>query len=818
MTTAERRKGLEVISILCKNVLSIVIVQVTFISLSENLTLNLSASSGPESQRPPAEHTHQHQLVRTLSLTDIIMVGIAGMIGGAIFVLTGPAIGLAGSAVIIAFMINAAITIFTAMAYAELGSAMPEAGGGYLWVREGLPRPNAFISGWMAWFAHIIAGSLYAVGFGSFLYSLLKMLHVIGDQPLLGFIPFDKLIAIGAIVAFTYINIKGTSEAGKTGTIVTIVQLGAIGALIGAGFWTMYNNPEWTTNFSDFMPMGLGGLVAAMGLTFIAFEGYEIIVQTGEEVKNPKRNIPRAIFISLALVVTLYCLVAFVSIGSIFPEGVPAWKFIGDGGELGILAAAEMFLPYGGLVVLAGGLVSTLAALNATTFSSARVAFAMGRHYNLPHKLSSIHPVNKTPHVAVIISGIIMAFIAYALPLTDIAVAAGVIFLLLFTQVNIAVITIRRIYGDKLDYGFKTPFFPVIPIIGIFLKLSLALYLLVTQPLSWGITALWILVGFVLYRMYTFKQEIQHYAPIVTSEGDLKRQDYRILIPYTPENPDRLIKYAIRVAKEMAGEVNILRVITVPAQTPLSAGVAFADTAKRSFEPLEKMLDKESVPNHYLVRVSHDATEAILATTEEQKIDLLVTDFETLRHDRKLMTLMTCKVLAIRAENDALELEPEHERIGIDLKAQAIPTGDKKNMVVVYDGGEHSDVVLKATSWLEHSGRFKVNLISISKGGGENNSVTMQQEYLSQLGVELKEVQLESGSSARSADTLLSAVNSCQPDLVVMSATVGGFSIFHNPDFLVMLGQLSCPVIIAKGFTIPGVHRAKSALMRVLKK
>jgi hypothetical protein len=99
-----------------------------------------------------------------------------------------------------------------------------------------------------------------------------------------------------------------------------------------------------------------------------------------------------------------------------------------------------------------------------------------------------------------------------------------------------------------------------------------------------------------LYRMYTFKQEIEHYAPIVTSEGDLKRQDYRILIPYTPENPDRLIKYAIRIAKETSGEVNILRVITVPHQTPLSAGIAFADSARRSFEPLEKMLDKENVP------------------------------------------------------------------------------------------------------------------------------------------------------------------------------------------------------------------------------
>jgi APA family basic amino acid/polyamine antiporter len=750
---------------------------------------------------------------------DIIMVGIAGMIGGAIFVLTGPAIGLAGDAVIIAFILNAIITLFTAMAYAELGSAMPEAGGGYLWIREGLPRPNAFISGWMAWFAHIIAGSLYAVGFGAFMYYLLgpSVAGILSDQPLLGVISFDKLLAVASVAAFTYINIKGTSETGKTGTIVTFVQLGTIFALIGAGFWTMYNNPDWTTNFADFMPTGVAGLVAAMGLTFIAFEGYEIIVQTGEEVKNPKRNIPRAIFISLAIVVTLYCLVAFVSIGSIFPEGVASWKFIGDNGELGIMRAAEMFLPYGVFIVLGGGMVSTLAALNATTFSSARVAFAMGRHYNLPHKLSLIHPVNRTPYVAIIISGIIMAFVAYALPLADIAVAAGVIFLLLFTQVNIAVITIRRIYGDKLSYGFKTPFSPAIPIVGIFLDLGLALYLLVTQPLSWGITFLWILVGFVLYRMYTFKQEIQHYAPLVTLEGDLKRQDYRILIPYTPENPDRLIKYAIRIAKETAGEVNILRVITVPHQTPLSAGVAFADTARRSFEPLERMLDRESVPNHYLVRVSHDTTEAVLATIEEQKIDLLVTDFETLRRDRKLLTLLTCKVLAIRAENDTLQLEPEQERIGANLEAEAIPAIEKKNMVVVYDGGEHSDVVLKATSWLEHSGRFKVGLLSVSRGAGQKESVAMQQDYLSQLGVELKEVRL-SESSARSADAILSAAGSFNPDLVVMGASVGGFSTFHNPDFLALLDQFNCPVIVARGFTIPGVHRAKSVLMRVIRK
>jgi basic amino acid/polyamine antiporter, APA family len=795
------------------------------------------------SEVPLPANLHQRQLVRTLGLLDVVMIGIAGMIGGAIFVLVGPAIGLAGSAVIIAFIINGIITLFTAMGYAELGSAMPEAGGGYLWVREGLPRPNAFISGWMAWFAHIVAGSLYAVGYGSFQSSLLEMLGIIGDQPILGIIHLDKLIAVGSIAAFTYVNVKGASQTSKLGIIVTVIQLGTIFALIGAGFMTISNNPEWNSNIlSNFAPIGIGGIVAAMGLTFIAFEGYEIIVQTGEEIKNPKKNIPRAIFISLTLVVLLYCLVAFVSIGAIFPQNIgdiPAWKFIGQNGDLGISKAAELFLPYGFFIILAGGIVSSLAALNATTYSSARVAFAMGRHYNLPYQLSKIHHKFKTPYVATIISGILMAVVAYALPLDQIALAAGVIFLLLFTQVNISVITIRNMYGDKLHYGFKTPFFPFVPIIGVIVKLGLAIYLLITEPFSWVISVLWIAIGFAVYRIYSFRKEIDHYAPIITSEGDLKRKDFRILIPYTPENPDRLIKYAIRVAKENDGEISILRVITVPHQTPLSAGIAFTESAARAFEPLEKIIDKENILNHYFVRISHDATEAILSTIEEQRIDLLITDYETLRRNKALQTLLTCNILAVLTGGGSDEELVLEEFIAKEEKreeANPISERNRKNMVVLYDGGDHSDMVLKTASWLEHSGKFKVIVLSIKKKEErehigyskiDNEDIKNKKElekeqhvqYLEQIGVEFHEVfvsEKTQNNSEKFAKLILSSVNASQPDLVIMGKRVGKFNVFDNQHFVSMLDGLNCPAIVARSFIIPGVSRIKYALLRAI--
>jgi len=794
------------------------------------------------SQAPLTAQPHQRHLVRTLGLLDVVMIGIAGMIGGAIFVLVGPAIGLAGSAVIIAFIINGIITLFTAMGYAELGSAMPEAGGGYLWVREGLPRPNAFISGWMAWFAHIVAGSLYAVGYGSFQSSLLEMLGIIGDQPILGIIHLDKLIAVASIAAFTYVNVKGASQTSKLGIIVTVIQLGTIFALIGAGFMTISNNPEWNSNIlSNIAPLGIGGIVAAMGLTFIAFEGYEIIVQTGEEIKNPKKNIPRAIFISLTLVVLLYCLVAFVSIGAIFPQNIgdiPAWKFIGQNGDLGISKAAELFLPYGFFIILAGGIVSSLAALNATTYSSARVAFAMSRHYNLPYQLSKIHHKFKTPYVATIISGILMAVVAYALPLDQIALAAGVIFLLLFTQVNISVITIRNMYGDKLHYGFKTPFFPFVPIIGVIVKLGLAIYLLITEPFSWVISILWIAIGFAVYRIYSFKKEIDHYAPIITSEGDQTRKDFRILIPYTPENPDRLIKYAIRVAKENDGEINILRVITVPQQTPLSAGIAFTESAARAFEPLEKIIDKENILNHYFVRISHDATEAILSTIEEQRIDLLITDYETLRRNKALQTLLTCNILAVLTGGGSDQELMLEEFIAKEEKREANPISERnrKNMVVLYDGGDHSDMVLRTASWLERSGRFKVIVLSIKKKEErehigyskiDNEDIKNKKElekeqhvqYLEQIGVEFHEVfvsEKTQNNSEKFAKLILSSVNASQPDLVIMGKRVGKFNVFDNQHFVSMLDGLNCPSIVARSFIIPGVSRIKFALLRAI--
>lgn len=277
------------------------------------------------------------QLSRDLGLFDITMVGVAAMIGAGIFVLTGIAAGTAGPALIVAFALNGVVTLLTAMIYAELGSAIPEAGGGYLWVRQGLPGSNAFFAGWMSWFAHAVAGSLYALGFAAYMVETLRLTGVVRvveiapdvERLLIGTISMppsiaEKAVAVVIALVFIYINYRGASETGLAGNIITMGKIFIIGIFVVSGLAAIFGDPQRMASFVPFAPEGLGGVFGAMGLTYIAYEGYEVIVQTGEEVKDPRRNIPRAVFLALLIVVPLYVLVGVVCIGAVQPPVDPA--------------------------------------------------------------------------------------------------------------------------------------------------------------------------------------------------------------------------------------------------------------------------------------------------------------------------------------------------------------------------------------------------------------------------------------------------------------------------------------------------------------
>jgi len=566
--------------------------------------------------------TEEVRLSREMSAFSVSMIGVGAMIGAGIFVLTGIAAGVAGPGLIIAFALNGVVTLFTAMAYAELGSCFHSAGGGYLWVKSSLPHPNGFLAGWMTWFASSVACSLYALGFGAYFGHVLEGfgLHI----PVIPYFSVEKTLAVAACLVMAYINYKGASEAGLAGTIVTLAKVFVILLFIGFGLWAMRGMPEWKGNFDPFLPMGFGAVLSAMGLTFIAFQGYEVIAQCSEEVMDPERSIPRAIFLALAIVIPIYLLVALVAIGAIHAEGMPTWQFLGKMKELAVVEAARQFAPGGGVIVLVGGLLSTLSALLATIFSSSRVALAMARDHNLPVFLGKIHPEKRTPHFAIVASVVIVLFMALALPIEDVASTANIMYLLVFLQVNVTLIRMRKTHPN-LKRGFRVPLVPLIPVLGIATQLFIAVYMFVYSPTAWLSVVAWLLIGITVYKLYASKTEAEALSVLALADAEMARKDYRVLVvPFRQEQVRPLMRIACALAKNYEGEVTAVSVIEAPPKVPLNRYTGGVQDARTLLRLGENIADEQKVEFTRLIKISHRLSYGILETAREEKSNFIL--------------------------------------------------------------------------------------------------------------------------------------------------------------------------------------------------
>ncbi len=572
------------------------------------------------------ERTEEVTLSRDLRLFTVTMIGVGGMIGAGIFVLTGIAAGVAGPALIVAFLLNGLVTSLTAMSYAELGSALPGAGGGYAWIKEALGGTLGFLSGWMSWLAQAVAGSLYALTFGRFMAELLDLagISIFG----LSIENTTRFFMTVIIVVFTAINYLGASETAKVGNILTITKITILGFLVLFGLVTMLQTDAWQERFTTgFLPEGLLNVFVAMGLTFVAFEGYEIIAQSGEEVVNPKRNIPRATFYAIGIAVLIYVLVGIVAIGATNPPaGLEAYQYLGEKGEVAIIEVAQQVFPIGigGLVLLLSGLVSTTSALNATTYASSRVSFAMGRDHNLPGFFARIHSRRYTPYLAVIATGGLMVIIAWTLPIEDVAAAASIMFLLLFLMVNLAALYLRFQRPD-LDRGFRIPWFPFIPVLAIISNAFLAVSLFSFSEIAWYTAIVWMVVGLLAYSLYFSRVEAMEKPKEVLLEEVLVSREYSVLVPVSGQKMGRILgKIGSILAQDQGGEVLALHVVQVPPQLTLGEGRLFLREGRSYLDEVIAQAKKYDVPVHTIIRLGRNVASAIRQTSNENASNLIV--------------------------------------------------------------------------------------------------------------------------------------------------------------------------------------------------
>jgi amino acid transporter len=445
-----------------------------------------------------------------LGLLDATMIGMGAMIGAGIFVLTGLAAEIAGPAAILVFALNGVVTAFTGLSYAELASAIPKSGGGYAFVREVFEDLSSFLMGWMLWFAYMIAGALYALGFAP---NFIELLHVYElmpspDQvgavavPAIGVsVPLGVGLAFVAVLGLVALNAASTAASGSVETIFTATKVIILLIFVAFGL----SSPMFSD--AQFQPLFTGdrtafALLPAMGLTFIAFEGYDLITTVTEEVENPRENIPKAIFVSLAATVVVYLAVVGVAVGTLGAEG------LAEAGEAGIAQAATTFMPTGlpvikngGAVIVFGAVFSTLTALNAVVIASSRVAFSMGREGQLLPSFGRIHHRFGTPFVAILASAVVMLG-SVVLPTKSAGNMSSLFFLLSFVVVNGAVIKLRR-ERPNMTRPYEMPYYPIPPILGIVLNLVLTgvlvVYLIDTDPLALVLSVAWILLGVVAY-------------------------------------------------------------------------------------------------------------------------------------------------------------------------------------------------------------------------------------------------------------------------------------------------------------------------------
>ena len=588
------------------------------------------------------------KLARTLGLGSIILLGVGALLGGGIFTLLGPAAGLSGPGLFIAMLLGAGLAFLNLQMYIALGTTFPEAGGGYLWVKKGLGDFQGFLAGWTSWFAHGAAAGLYALSFGYYAFETFRFFGGTIEIPD-NLLAIEKIIGFIVVVILGFVNWKGAKSSRFAGNILDTILVGILIVFILAGVFKIFSESAQSfAQYSPLLPNGFLGIIGAAALFYIAFEGSEIQVQTGEETKDPKRSLKYGLLWSWAIVSTIYILISLIIIGAT-RDGGPIGDVLANWGEGAIVKAAASFMPFGTFLMLLGGLLANLGALNATIYSCSRVAFALARDKNIWSRLSNIHLKYLSPHLAVIISTILIALTVIFLPLLDVAALASLLFILLFLQLNIAGINIHYKWPDT-QWSYKVPFFPILPLIAIAAYTLLAFTMLQVNLNAWIIVIFWTLLGFINYFAYAKTKSRESFETGIVYEEAFRigpKTGKRILIPIAPhlslDEIKNLAEMAFVLTSKYDGELVIVTVHEIHHALPLDQSMihpGLITKEKEIFNQLQQWVaeynqktgaEVKDINFHSLILIGRDVVDVILDVIKMEDCDLLMLNWSGYR-------------------------------------------------------------------------------------------------------------------------------------------------------------------------------------------
>lgn len=404
----------------------------------------------------------ESELERTLGFTEALMIAVGTMIGAGIFVLPGPAANAAGPAIALSFIIGGVIALLTAFSASELATAMPRSGGSYHFINKGLGPLFGSIAGFGNWLGLAFASAFYVIGFGSYLGLLLEVVvtppTVVVGPLTLGEAQLGGLLGGALFIAVNYIS---TEETGRLQNLIVFGLLGilAVFALLGTFAADL-------STLRPFTPEGTGAILPGTALIFVSYLGFVKTTTVAGEIKEPAKNLPRALIGSVLLVTVMYALIMVIVLG-VVDRGDIADSETAVADVAGILFGEFFGVAALGVGLLTfAGLLATASSANASILAASRINYAMGRDRIFSAKLNVIHGKYKTPYRAILLTG---GFILLFVLIGDIAVlakAASVLHLIVYGLLNIAVIVFRE--TDDIGYNppYQVPLYPWVPIAG----------------------------------------------------------------------------------------------------------------------------------------------------------------------------------------------------------------------------------------------------------------------------------------------------------------------------------------------------------------
>lgn len=610
---------------------------------------------------------------RNIGLVGATMIGVGAIVGGGVLALAGTAFASAGPAALLAFALNGVIALVTARSFAGMARAFPQSGGSYYFAKMILSVSAAFAFGWVVWFASIVAGVLYALGFA--VYALLiarEVFAMVGAEPP-GWLSHRGVVLLLAALATGFYTLLLLRKAAGGGNIETVGKVIIFFLFIAFGLWAMLSEPGKTPAPETFFFGGAPGLVEAMGFCFIALQGFGLIAAVGGEIKDPKRTIPRAMYLSLAIALLIYIpLLTVVMTVGLTPGDDIVSMSARDPDVVVAVAARNILGAPGFWMISVAALLSMLSALQANLFAASRIAQKMAQDRMLPWQVAAASEKRGTPVGGVIASAALLLLIMLVIPdVASAGAAAGLIFLISYALVHLMAFLARRrgSISDRKRWRW-------LPVAGGMACAGLATFQGVVVPTAGLIVAVWVAIGGGIYlTLFARRAEAVDAADVAHNplRSQARGENPLVLLPIAnPESAAALVSVAHALTPSNIGRVLLLFVIRKPEQP------AAAEALQGTQEVLGQTLAasfKEALYPEALTTVAADPWAEIARVARTRDCQSLLLGMSKL--DEKSPTARQLETLMSAVDSDVVVLRASPDWKLDNVRRILVPVGGK---------------------------------------------------------------------------------------------------------------------------------------------